>query len=51
MKAEGAYLMQRVSYGVDGTYGLDDAVTKGAKEFSENDEYHYFVPAVQQEVN
>lgn len=51
MKSEGAYLMQRVSYGVDGTYGLEDAVTKGAKDFSENDEYHYFVPAVRPEVN
>lgn len=46
MKGENAYLIERVSYGVDGYYGLEKAGVKQKKYFEENEEYHYFVPGV-----
>ena len=44
MKGEGAYLVFQVSYGTDGSVGLDPPAMKKEIDTREKKEYSYYVP-------
>lgn len=49
MKGERAYLASKLSYGMDGTVGLDAPGMEQERNTKNEEEYHFFVPGVKNE--